>query len=450
MKPLLLRSFSVISFLFWSVVCKTQIIYTHTGTGTAGFSGDGGFCKNANINGPTCMAIDATGNIYLSDGSNDRIRKITPSGIITTIAGTGTAGFSGDGGLATAAQISLPMGIAIDGSGNIYFSDMANTRVRKINTSGIISTVAGNGTAGYSGDGGPATSAMLKYPKGLALDISGNLYIADDNNHCIRKVTPTGTITTIAGMGLMGFSGDGGPATSAQMASPFSVAVDASGNIYIGDRINARIRKVNTSGIITTIVGSGLYGYTGDGGLATAAQIRPPYGITFDALGNLYFADSNNHCIRMVNTSGIITTVAGTGIAGFSGDGGTPLSAQFNGPVDIKFDGSNNLFVVDAGNNLIRESCPSNCFAGINSMNKAGAEITIYPNPSAGSFKLKIENEIENAELHIVNMLGQIVYRQEVKQGANLINSDLLNTGVYQCVILENKKQVYNLKLMIE
>ena len=223
------------------------------------------------------MAVDASGNLYIADTGNNRIRKVSATGIITTVAGNGSAGYSGDGGPATSAQLDGPEGVAVDGSGNLYIADTCNNRIRKVSATGIITTVAGNGSAGYSGDGGPATSAQLSLPAGVAVDGSGNLYIADSGNNRIRKVSATGIITTVAGNGSPGYSGDGGPATSAQLNQPAGVAVDASGNLYIADSSNNRIRKVSATGIITTVAGNGFDGYSGDGGPATSAatQLAP-------------------------------------------------------------------------------------------------------------------------------------------------------------------------------
>jgi trimeric autotransporter adhesin len=218
------------------------------------------------------------------------------------VAGTGSSGYSGDGGQATSAALNSPYGVAVDASGNIYIADTYNYRIRIVTKStGIISTVAGTGSYGYSGDGGQATSAALDYPCGVAVDASGNIYIADTYNYRIRMVTKsTGIISTVAGTGSYGYSGDGGQATSAALNSPYGVAVDASGNIYIADTYNYRIRIVTKStGIISTVAGTGSYGYSGDGGQATSAALRSPYGVAVDASGNIYIADTYNHRIRM-------------------------------------------------------------------------------------------------------------------------------------------------------
>jgi len=241
--------------------------------------------------------------LYIADFGNNVIRKVTSSGIISTIAGTGRVhGYIGDGGPATDALLNQPRGIAVDGSGNIYIADMGNHTVRKITSSGILIRVAGTiGMANYSGDGGPATAAELSFPEGLALDANGNLYIADEGNNRIRKVTPTGTISTVVGKGTAGYSGDGGAAIAAELSGPADVKVDGDGNLYIADDINNRIRKVTTAGTISTLAGCGLAPYGGDGGAAILAKIFSPSGIAIDANGNVYIADYGNNRIRKVS-----------------------------------------------------------------------------------------------------------------------------------------------------
>jgi trimeric autotransporter adhesin len=343
------------------VTKSTGIITTVAGDGSFGFDGegDGGLATSATLNDPRSVAIDASGNIYIADTRNDRIRMVTKStGIITTVAGDGSYGFSGDGGLATSAKLNDPHDVFVDASGNIYIADTANHRIRMVTKStGIITTVAGNGTAGLSGDGGLATSATLNDPDGIAIDASGNIYIADTDNHRIRMVTKsTGVITTVSGNGTAGLSGDGGLATSATLRYPNGIAVDASGNIYIAENNNNRIRMVTKStGIITTEVGNRTVGFSGDGGLATSSSLNYPNGNALDASGNIYIADSTNHRIRMVTKStGIITTEVGNGTVGFSGDGGLATSATLRFPQDVAIDASGNIYIADTYNHRIR------------------------------------------------------------------------------------------------
>ena len=340
------------------------------GTGTVSFSGDGGPATAAALEFPAGVAVDASGNIYIADTFNNRIRKVSVGGIITTVAGNGNQGFSGDGGPATSASLSKPIGVAVDVSGNLYISDQYNNRIRRVSTSGIITTVAGSGnvgvvnstvTGGFGGDGGPATSALLNFPWGVAVDASGNLFIADGGgNDRVRKVSANGIITTVAGNGTYGFSGDGGPATSALLAAPWGVAVDASGNLYISDAANNDLRKVSSDGIITTIAGNQTAGFSGDGGPATAAELSNPFGIAADASGNIYIADEMNDRIRKVSPDGIITTFAGTGGACFPcsasalGDGGPATSALVEAQ-GVAVDGSGNVFIADGTHNRTRE-----------------------------------------------------------------------------------------------
>ena len=330
-------------------------IETIAGTGTAGFSGDGGAARAAQLQAPRGLALDNAGNLYIADSINNRIRRVDASGNISTIAGTGTRGFSGDGGAASAAQLRSPRGLALDSAGNLYIADEDNHSVRKVDASGDISTVAGTGTQGFSGDGGMAISAQLRFPSNVALDSAGNLYIADSINHRIRRVDASGNISTIAGTGTQGFSGDGGPASSAQLAGPYGLALDSAGNLYIAEYANHRIRKVDASGDISTIAGTGALSFGGDGGPASSAQFNFPVGVALDGAGNLYIADESNHRIRRVDASGDISTIAGTGTGGFSGDGGMASAAQINSPAAVVVDGASKyIYIADTGNDRIR------------------------------------------------------------------------------------------------
>jgi len=342
------------------------IISTIAGNGTAGFSGNGTAATAALLGNPANLVVDASGNIYFADLGSNVVRKINTSGVITTVAGIasyGTAGgYSGDGGAATAAQLANPSGVCLDASGNIYIADLLNSRIRKVNTSGTISTVAGKGTGyndyttrGYNGDGGAATALELNLPNGVAVDASGNIYIADWGNARIRKVNSSGIISTVAGNGTAGYTGDGAAATAAELYQPADVLVDGIGNIYFPDQHSNTVRKVNTSGIISTLAGNGTIGYSGDGGAATASVLSAPTGVAFDADGNLYIADYGNYRIRMINTLGIISTIAGNGTYTYSGDGSPATAAGFVGPIGVAFDAANNMYVSDYNGYRIRE-----------------------------------------------------------------------------------------------
>jgi uncharacterized repeat protein (TIGR02543 family) len=359
------------------------VISTAAGDGTEGFSGDGGAATSAELNYPEDLALDSAGNFYIADSSNERIRKVTVStGDISTVAGDGAEGFSGDGGPATSASLRCPFGVTLDSAGNIYIADTCNWRIRAVNTGtkavtllgieiqpGDIETVAGSSTGGYSGDGGPATDAQLMGPSGVAVDGAGNLYIADSDNYRIRKVSAsTGIITTVAGDGTEGYNGDGIAATSAELGQPGGVALDSSGNIYIADTWNYRVRVVNTGataitvagvliqpGDIATIAGNGTAGYNGDEIAATSAELDVPDRVALDSLGNIFISDAQNQRVRRVIAStGIITTVAGDGTAGYSGDGGSAIAAELHSPGGVKMDSNGNLYIADIVNARVR------------------------------------------------------------------------------------------------
>jgi len=340
---------------------RGQNVITTVAGSTWVFRGDGGPATNAPLGGPYGVAVDAEGNIYASDEGNNRVVKVSPAGILTVVAGNGVEGFSGDGGPATSASLYRPTGVAVDAAGNLYVADQYNYRVRMVSPSGIISTVAGSGPAdpysgGFSGDGGPATRAWLYVPTGVAVDAAGSLYIADFARDRVRKVSRSGTISTVAGNGSRGFSGDGGPATSASLNGPSGVAVDPVGNLYIADEANQRVRKVNPAGIISTVAGGG-YAYPGDGGPATRASLNYPQGLAVDGAGNLYVSTAS--LVQKVTPSGIITTVAGNGLWGYSGEDVRATAASLFCPSGVAVDAAGNLYIADWGNHRIRKVSPS-------------------------------------------------------------------------------------------
>jgi uncharacterized protein (TIGR03437 family) len=332
----------------------TFTISTVAGTGTAGYSGDGGLATNATLAGAVGVAVDTAGNLFIADQNNNRIRKVATTGIITTVAGTGASGYGGDGGPATSALLQRPPRVSVDAAGNLYIAD--SNRIRKVTPAGIITTVAGNGTQGYSGDGGLATSAFLNTPVDVQPDSAGNLFIADQGNNVVRKVDTGGIITTVAGSGSRGYSGDGGPATKASLSEPTGIAVSAAGDLFFSDQGNNRIRKVS-NGIITTVAGNGTAGFAGDGGIATSAELNAPTGISLDIAGNLYSAEQANNRVRVLLTNGTIQTVAGNGTAGYSGDGGTATGAALNDPHGVStFAGR--VYIADSSNYRVRLLTP--------------------------------------------------------------------------------------------
>ena len=331
------------------------IMTTVAGNGGYGFLGDGSAATNASVEYPRGVAVDSLGNLYFADYDNDRIRKVDINGVITTVAGNGSIGFAGDGSAATNAMLDYPTGVAVDSLGDLFIADFYNERIRKVDVNGIIATVAGNGSATYAGDGGAATNASLYYPSCVTVDSVGNLYIADEENNRVRKVSTNGIISTFAGNGGYGFTGDGSAATNATFDYPTGVAVDSRGDLFIADSDNYRVREVGTNGIITTVAGNGSSTYAGDGGAATNASLVYPYGVAVDNLGNLYIADEANDRIRMVATNGIITSVAGNGSGGFSGDGNVAANSSLFNPFGVAVDSAGNLFVADEENDRIRK-----------------------------------------------------------------------------------------------
>ena len=334
----------------------TATVVAGNGIRAGGYSGDGGPATSASLNRPIGVVVDRTGNLYIADFNNGRIRKVSPQGIITTVAGNGKCCYSGDGGPATAAALNRPSSVALDGVGNLYFSDYSGNRVRKVTPGGVITTVAGNGQEGFSGDGGPATSAMLGGPSDMTLDAAGNLYIAEINRNGIRKVNLEGIISTVAGNHVSGFSGDGGPATSASITAPEGIAVDGGGNLFIADFSNNRIRKVTPGGIISTVAGGG--GSLGDGGPATSAQVTNPMDVAVDAAGNLFIPDLGNRRLRRVSAGGTISTLAGNGQPRFSGDGGPATLAELEEPRHMALDAAGNLLIAEWSNFRVRKISP--------------------------------------------------------------------------------------------
>lgn len=333
-------------------------IDTLAGDGQWLFRGDNVAAVSAPVFLPGGVVMDAAGNIFLSDSSNNRIRRVDAlTGLIRTVAGSGTPAYSGDGGPALLAMVSNPAGMALDGAGNLFFADSGNHVIRRIDAfTGVITTVAGSGAQGYTGDDGQAAGARLSLPESVALDAAGNLYISDTGNNVVRRVdAATGVIRTIAGTGIEGFSGDGGSATSAPLASPWGLAVSVDGSVYVADLSNNRVRKVSAAGVISTVAGTGVRGFDTDGSPATSSALNNPAAVALDPAGNLYIADSGNNRVRKVNvTTGRLSTVAGTGSEEFSGDAGPATKAGMYGPYALYFSATGDLLVSDIFHNRIR------------------------------------------------------------------------------------------------
>jgi Secretion system C-terminal sorting domain len=428
------------------VLCAVQQSYgqnitTVVGTGVAGFSGDWGPPLSAEINTTNALCFGNAGtefgSLYLVDQVSERIRevKLGAGGIIFTRAGNGTESFCGDSGPATAACVAWPGGVAVDGHFNIYIGDYNNQRVRKVTSLGIISTYAGTGVSGFSGDEGPATLAQFYNPYNVVADNIGNLYVADQYNHRIRKIDTAGIIHTVAGNGIPGATGDGGPATNASVSYPNYVHVDNLGRLYITDNGNHKIRMVDTNGIITTVAGNGTGGYSGDGGLATLAQLKYPGGAAPDIHGNLIIADAYNNVIRKVNAiTHKISTIAGTGLAGSLGDGGPAVLAELNQPLDVAVDLMNNIYFSDYYNNRIRMIAAGT--TGDNDITEMGPKLTVFPNPSTGIINLEWANcKSDGASIELFDITGRLVFTQsltKLKKADNLqIDLSKFPSGCY-------------------
>ena len=345
----LIISATLLPMTAWTQTESDWRIHTIAGTGKPGHGGDGGRAAEAPLDFPLGVAVDKAGNVYIAEHFSQRIRRVNATGTISTIAGGGEPGYGGDGGPAVKARLSFPSGVAVDKAGNVYITDTGNNLVRRIDTTGTINTIAGTGEGGYDWDG-PAVEARLAGPKGVAVDGSGNLYFTGPYNFGIRRVDASGTLSEVAGSG----ESYDGPEDERRLSRDRGVAVDASGNVYISNIDNNYVRKVDATETVSIIAGTKEPGYAGDDGPAVRAQLNYPAAVAVDKAGNVYIADTGNHRIRRVDTSGTITTIAGTGEPGYGGDGGPAAEAQLASPIALAVDSSGNIYIADLGNYRIR------------------------------------------------------------------------------------------------
>lgn len=436
----MIRLLWIAIYMVANVTVRAQIVSTFAGNGTNANTGDGGTASAAGIYNPFSIVFDRHGNCYMSSRAGHKIRKIESSGLIATIAGTGVQGYNGDGGLADTSKLQQPMGITVDTIGNLYIADILNNRVRKIDVStGIITTIAGTGTAGFSGDGGLATSAQLRSPNHLCFDKAGNLYIIDQDNYRIRKINLFGIISTVVGTGVSGNNGDGGLAVNAQINLPFSITTDDSQNLFLADYSGASncIRKVDIStGIISKYAGTGSHLYNGEGLPALAANITV-VDIEFDKYGNLFFSDRVNHRVRKIDKqTSQVNTVAGDGSEMHGGDGGIATSAQLYHVSGITFDSCNNLYICEGDQGRIRKvDFNPNCWpVSVNEHKQVS--FSLYPNPSNDDITIA-GNNLQTVS--IINTLGQIVHWQKASAEKTLVDISSLNVGMYFVTVTDKQ-----------
>ncbi len=351
----LVRALAALALSSLVAAVGAQNISTVAGTGVPGFVGDGAAATSANLLGSNGLAIDRFGNLFIADSLNHRVRKVGLDGVISTVAGIGSAGFSGDGAAANKAALNYPAMIAFTASGELLITDYGNHRVRRVSVDGVISSIAGNGSEGFSGDGAAATAASLNNPIGVVAAPDGSIYIGDAQNHRVRRVSATGIISTVAGTGAAGFSGDGANALSAQLNYPGALALDALGNVFVADYANHRVRKIAADGTITTVAGTGTAGFSGDAATATLAQLSGPFALAIGTNGSLLIADQINNRVRRVSADGKISTVAGGGGSLASGDGGLATAAVIVSPSGVASDSAGQVWVSDRGAHRIRK-----------------------------------------------------------------------------------------------
>ncbi len=435
-----------------SMAIQSQTINTIAGNGTSGYFGNGGPAINALLDHPNQLAFDQAGNLFIAEDYNNVIRKIDVLGNISTVAGDGTAGFGGDGFPAVNAQLNRATGVAVDAAGNLYICDGDNFRIRKVDVSGNIHTIAGTGTNGYTGNGFAATSADIGFSSGICVDAAGNVYFATQGNgSCIRKIDTGGIISTVAGTGTAGYNGDNILAVNAQLNAPASVFRDAAGNLYIGEVGGMRVRKVNTSGIITTVAGNGSTASGGDGAAATSAQLFYPYGVTVDAGGTMYICESGYNRIRKVDALGIISTFAGMGglVGGYGGNGGPALLAQFYHPSAVALDAAGNVFIGDFENSAIRKITLGSIGIDENfSDNSQG--LTVSPNPFSSETVITFSEEQKNTTIKITDVLGKEFHSFAFSGKQLTIEKNELKAGIYFLQANDQQNNTINKKIMIQ
>jgi sugar lactone lactonase YvrE len=417
-------------YLFLTLSSSTaQVVSTFAGSGTSGFTNGTGTA--AKLNSPVALTVGASGNLFVVESGNNAVRKITASAVVTILAGSGTWGSTNGSGLA--ASFHYPYGIAADASGNLYVGDSFNNKIRKITPAGAVTNFAGSGTAGATN--GSSLTAKFDGPQGTAVDAAGNVYVADGNNHLIRKITPTGVVTTVAGSGVAG-SADG-VGTAASFSYPSAVALDAAGNIYVADFNNNKIRHITTAGIVTTLAGTG--GYTSVDGPGSIATFNLPSGICVDAAGNVYVADMGNHKIRKITPGGMVSTFAGTGLIG-STDGAANV-ATFSSPSGVCLDASGTaLYVAEASGHKMRKI--TGIATNINATNNTGnPNIIAYPNPCDNFVTVSFPTETPVMQVTLLNALGETIISAIVSKNLSSLQLDLseLAAGIYMVKANEGK-----------
>lgn len=444
MKKILTLIFLLLLGTAW---CRAQIIVPIAGSG--GTVDADGPATAVSLDYPLRIAFDDTGSLYICDCYHHKLRKVKPSyqGYMTTIAGNGVSGDWGDGGPASAAGLGALYDVAVDKKGNIFLADAFYNKIRKIDKNGIITTFAGTGVAGYNGDGIAATSAMLNSPHAVKVDDTGNVYIGDRYNFRLRKVDTFGVISTICGTGGCGFSGDGGPAVAAQTNGLMAIALDTSGNIFFSDTV--RIRKIGVDGTITTVAGNGVLAFSGDGGPATAASIRPA-AIFIEKSGVIYIADDINHRIRRVGVDGVISTIAGTGMAGISGDWGPPLLATLCSPQGIVLNKDGDIYFSNQCSARVK-MITNKDLASVRSEATVLPAIVVAPNPAQGKIRVSLTGQWHGmVKITATNDAGKVITQFRGQSGSINECPDQLPPGVYVITATDNNDHTVSEKVIVQ